>query len=223
MSRHALLLIGSPKPGYSSSESLGDYLLGQLQQKGYNIEKIKISRIIKTDIGIKQLISSINECDVLFMASPLYVDGVPAAVVKAMEIIAAQRKGRETVKKQILSAICNSGFPEANQNHPALDIYRNFARETGFTWSGGIALGGGGIINGKPLNDLGSRVKNVVRSLDLIAAALAGGNPVPKEAVELMAKPVAPHWLYVLFSQIGWHIAAIKNGAHKRLNDKPYQ
>jgi len=44
---------------------------------------------------------------------------------------------------------------------------------------------------------MGGMVRNVTRSLDLAAAALAEGKPVPQEAVELMAKPLVPAWGYI--------------------------
>ena len=219
----ALLLVGSPKPRYSTSESLGDYLIGQLEQKGFTTEKIKINQAIRTDSGKNMLVSSVNECDLLIFSFPLYVDSTPSSLIKAMELIADLRRGKQRTKKQVLLAICNSGFPEAHQIHTALAILKCFAKEAGFIWAGGLSLGGGGAIGGKPLNALGGMVRNVVKGLDLTAIAIAEGSPVPEEAIKLMAKPFIPHWLYLMFGQLSWRKHARKYGTHKNLNDRPYQ
>jgi len=223
MTRKALLLVGSPKPGKSTSEAIGEYLLEKLLQKGLETQKIKINQALKSDGGGEKLISAVNGCDILVLSCPLYIDSAPAIVVKAMEIIAGGRKEQERPNRQVMLAICNSGFPEAHQNHLALAIYRCFAKETGFEWAGGLALGGGGAIDGRPLASLAGMVRNVVKSLDLTASAIVEGKSVPEEAIKLMAKPFVPGWLYVLVGQFNWKGQAKKYGAHKKLNDRPYK
>lgn len=223
MNKRALLLIGSPKPASSTSEAVGDYLLDKLRQYDIKGEKIKLIQILKQEDGINELISAINNCDILILSSPLYLDSAPAIVTKAMELISNDRIAREHIKRPIMLAICNSGFPEAHQNHTALSIYRHFANASSFEWAGGLALGGGGSIDSRPINSLGGMVRNVVKSLDLTASAIADGKHIPEEAIKLMAKPFVPHWLYFIFGQFGWRIQAKKYGAQKNLNDRPYE
>lgn len=222
MNRKALLLVGSPKPGNSSSESLGDYLLEKLQLAGVEIEKIKINQVINSEAGKAKLIADTNTCDILIFSCPLYIDSTPASVIKAMEIIAREGNGRGTPTRRVMLAICNSGFPEAHQNHTALAIYRCFAKEAGFEWAGGLALGGGGSIDGRPLKSLGGMVRNIIKSLDLTAAAIIEGESIPEQAVKLMAKPIVPNWLYMLFGNLLWRGQAKQYGTQKKLNDRPY-
>ena len=223
MSKKALLLIGSPKPGRSTSEVLGMYLIEELKKREMQTTVFKLNQIFKTDQGMDNLISSADECDVLILAAPLYVDSTPATVIRAMEVICQARKGKNQQKNQAMLAISNCGFPEAHQNQPALDIYRCFAKEAGFQWAGGLALGGGGSLDGKPLGSFGGMVKNVVKSLDLTVAAITEGHPIPDEAVRLMSKPLMPNWFYYMVGQIGWWFQARKYGAHRNLNDQPYE
>lgn len=42
-------------------------------------------------------------------------------------------------------------------------------------------------------------VRNVTKSLDLTAAALAEDRSLPQEAVNLMARPIIPFWTYTFF------------------------
>lgn len=221
MTKKALLLVGSPKPTKSTSEVLGKYILDKIKNRGIETENININNTLM--INYQGLIDKVNNCDILILSCPLYVDSPPATVIKAMELIYESRIGISLSRKQVMMAICNCGFPEAFQNYSALAIYKTFAEETGFEWAGGLALGGGGAIDGKPLEKMGGMVKNLVKSLNLTADALVLGKSVPKEAVKLIEKPMMPNWLYYLGGQIGWVIQSKKFGAHKKLNHRPYQ
>ena len=130
-------------------------------------------------------------------------------------------------------AIVNSGFPETRQNAVALAICQEFAAQSGMRWSGGLALGGGGMIGEQPLNATkrsGLPVKHVIESLDLTAEALAEGRPVPAQAVNLMTKnpfawmPFALYrWIYIRFGGKGFEKEAAKNGvSRERMLDQPY-
>jgi hypothetical protein len=159
---------------------------------------------------------------VLVIAFPLYVDSLPYLVIRAMEHIARHRQARGEGKSQRLVSIANCGFPEAHQNDTALAICRQFAREAGFEWAGGLALGGGEAINGKSLSQVKGMARNVIKSLDLTADALAEGQMVPQEAVGAMATPITPAWAYALLGGMGWKRRAKKHGAQKKLRDRPY-
>ena len=124
---------------------------------------------------------------------------------------------------QRLAAIVNCGFPESSQNETALRICQQFAREAGFEWAGGLALGAGQSINGRPLADLGGMVRNIAAALDLAAGALAEGGSVLGEAVTAMASPMMPAWTYSLFGGIGWRLQARQHGAQRKLNARPYE
>lgn len=221
--KQVLLLIGSPRPSRSTSESLGTYLLNRLHENGIETETLIIHRSLKSDEQQEALLSATDRADLIILAFPLYVDSLPALVIKTLELIAKRRQTRQISKKQGLLCIVNNGFPEAHQNDTALAICRRFAREAKFEWSGGLALGGGGAIDGKPLVSLRGMVRNVRKSLDLTADALIEDKPVPQEAVELMAKPLIPAWIYRMVGSFGWKRQAKKHGAHKKLDDRPYQ
>ena len=222
--KRALLLVGSPKgANKSTSESLGTYLLDRLHERGLETENVRIHPSLKSDKSRENLLSTIDRSDILILAFPLYVDSLPAPVIRAMELIAAHRRAMENPKKPRLLAISNCGFPEAHHNDPALAICRRFAPESEIEWAGGLALGGGEIIQGLPLNKVGRVIRKVTKALDLTAAALAEGKSAPKEAMALMAKPLIPCWMYLLFAEMGWKRQARKYGVRRKLYDRPYQ
>ena len=217
-----LLLVGSAKRPRSTSESLGTYLCERLGERGFEAETLLLHRALKSDQGREELLAATDRADVIAIAFPLYVDSLPYLVIRAMELVAQHRQARGEGKSQRLVAIANCGFPEAHQNDTALAICRQFAREAGFEWAGGLALGGGEAISGQPLPKVKGMARNVIKALDLAAAALAEGKPVPQEAVGAMAKPITPAWAYALLGGIGWKRQAKKHGAQKKLRDRPY-
>jgi hypothetical protein len=218
----ALLLIGSGKPVHSNSESLGGYLLSGLARRGFQTRPLKIPHTLRAPGGAAAITEAVRQASLVVLATPLYWDSLPAAVIEAMEAVAEDRRNRPPENRQRLVAILNSGFPEARQSDTALAICRRFAKETGFEWAGGLAMGAGGAVAERPLDQAGRRVRHVARALDLAAEALARGESVPEATVRLMAKPILPAWAFVLYGRWLWPRWARRFGAQKRLRDKPY-
>lgn len=221
--KNVLLLVGSAKRPRSNSESLGSYLCQRLAESGFKTETLRLYRALRSEESIEALLAAMDRADVVVLATPLYVDCLPALVIRALELIAQHRQGNAAPKAQRLVALLNCGFPEARHNDPALAICRQFAREAGFEWAGGLSLGGGQAIGERPLAELGGMMRHAVQALDLAAEALAAGQPVPEAAVEEMAKPFIPAWTYTLMGGFGWRKQAKKHGTQKKLNVRPYQ
>lgn len=221
--KHILLMAGSPRKKLSNSTSLGLYLLDRLREKGCETSTVFITKALKKKSRIKEMLELADKADVLVFTNPLYVDCLPAPVIRAIELIAEHRTKQKSRKKQRLAAILNCGFPESVHNEIACAIYRQFAAETGYDWSGCLQLGGGEIINKQPLAEAGRMLNNARKALDLTAIALSEDKMVPDEASELMAKQVIPTWLYHIIGNHGFKRIAKKNGVADKLRDKPYK
>lgn len=222
MNQKVLLIIGSAKKASSTSESIGTYLLEQLKAKGFETEHLFCHRVYLKDRTCKELLAAVADADIIVLASPLYVDSLPSMVIRCLELIAKERKSKAVTKLQRLVAILNCGFPESHHNNTAISICRCFAKEAKVEWAGGLALGGGEAINGKPLFKVKGMARNVIKSLELSALALAEGKSIPAEAIDLMAKPLIPGRLYTLIGNIGWRRRAKKHNGSKHLHDQPY-
>jgi len=220
--KRALLLVGSPRGLASTSESLGTYLLQRLKEHGFETEKTYATVCVSSDRNREILLKLVNSADLLILAFPLYVDSLPSRLIATLELIADHKMTENAPMKQRLVAIVNSGFPEARQNDTALAICRRFAKEAGIEWAGGLALGGGQMIAGRPLSKLGGRVRKVTKALDLTAAAIAEGQLVPKQAVDLFSKPMIPIWLYIWMANRGWSHRLKEYGTQPKLYDQPY-
>lgn len=223
MSIHAAVLIGSPKGSASTSDALGTYLLERLREKDVDVSKIYVQQSLRSEQGLDNLFRAVAKANVVILVAPVYADSYHSGVVKAMELIREEVRTRTIVGKRMMVAISNCGFPESRHNELSLAISRRFAMECGFEWGGGLALGGGESIGGRQLEKAGRLVRNVRKSLDIAADALARGKQIPEEAVKLMARPLIPRWFYLLVGNIGWRRRAKKQGCKDRLDIRPYR
>ena len=217
----AALLVGSPRGQSSTSNSLGTFLAEKLQEKGVPFEKAYISQFLGSDEKQASLLRLVDESDLIILAFPLYVDSLHSQVIKTLELIAEHEKSKRNLCGKSLVAISNNGFPEAKHNDIALAVCRIFARKVGFTWAGGLAMGGGGMISGRPLNEVGGAARNQIKALQIAADALAKGEAVPKKAVVLMSKLGIPRWMYTWMGNRGWKQEAKKTSAIEKMYVKP--
>ena len=220
--KQVLLLVGSAKLTRSTSETMGTYLIDNLQNRGYNVETLFTHKFLKSDCW-DALLSSVNKADIIILAFPLFIDCLPYPVIKSLEYIAEHRLSKSNMKEQRLLCIANCGFPEASHNDTALAICRQFANEVEFKWAGGLALGAGEVINGQPLFKVKRMARNVIKALDMTAESLARGNPIPQKAIDSMTKPLIPRWLYLIVGPLRWKREAKNNGVYKTIMDRPYQ
>jgi multimeric flavodoxin WrbA len=218
----AVLLVGSPRTRKSSSQALGGYLFDRLALGQVETKTFYIHTSLYSQERMQALMEAVDTSDLVMLAFPLYVDSLPAPVMAALERIAARRLGKNGNRPRF-AAIANCGFPEAAHNHTALAICEAFARQAGFDWAGALSLGAGeGLVHGAPLPEAGGPVIRIRKALDLAAAALLSGEAIPPEAVEMLAKPIIPDWMYRLMGVYGWKKQAKQYGVQNGMLRKPY-
>ena len=217
-----LLLVGSPKGSSSASLSLGNSLLKKLEENGSLTDKEFVYKLIRKDDGQIRLLSKVDNADLIILSFPLYIDCLPAGVIKALELIRDHRKSMQNPKNQMFAVIINCGFPENQHNFIAAKICEIFAKDVGFNWKGALTLGMGGFIAGRGLKDVGGMAKNINLGFDIAATALAKDDMIPEEAIELVGKKIMPYTLYTKAGNLGWNSQAKKFGARKKMKDRPY-
>ncbi|HJN16520.1 MAG TPA: NAD(P)H-dependent oxidoreductase [Armatimonadota bacterium] len=217
-----LAIIGSPRSaGSSNSESLASYLLERLGERGCETNILRVRKALGSEDAFEGLCSEISAADLVVFASPLYNDSLPGQAVELLERIASRRPADASGPR--MSAIVNSGFPEPEHVEPALAIYERFAKETGFGWVGGLGIGAGEALGGKPLAEVGGQARNMRAALDIAARAFAAGQPVPAEATAILSKPPMPTWLYTLMGNWGWRVQAKRNRVRTSLTHRPHR
>jgi multimeric flavodoxin WrbA len=200
---HVLLLVGSPRQlSASTSLRLGERVLGGLMERGWTSEVVTAGRGLRHDEGERALLEAWDRADLVLIVSPIYLDTPPCLLTAALEAVARHARTAGSRPGQRLVAICNSSFPQAAQSSLALAVCARFAAAVGIAWAGGLALGGGAWIEGQPLEGRGRPplpTRHVLEALDLTAAALALGLPVPAEAASGIARVPfrgLPFWLW---------------------------
>jgi NAD(P)H-dependent FMN reductase len=217
--KHMFILTGSTRGGRTTSQSVREYLAERLAERGVRSEVMRVRNALKSEQGISDMLAAIERVDVFVLVFPLFISNLPAMTIRALETIAEHRGGSGARKPFI--AICQGGYPEARQSEAALAVCRQFAREAGFEWAGGLAFGGGAMIGGKPLESMGVFTKYSRQALDMTAEAIAQGQPVPDEAVETMAKLVLPTWLLPPMLNTVMLLRLRQNGVLGSFRDRP--
>ena len=217
----AVLLVGSAKPaGSSTSEALGRYLCARLAERGVATTVLFVGRSPHANTESK-LTAALARADLFVLATPLYVDSLPYLVIRALEQVARTSSPRRPPCR--FTALINCGFPEAEQCRTALDIACAFARRAGLEWAGGLALSEGGVIDGRPIEELGGLARHVRSALDSAAAALADGRPVPSAASEQLARRMMPTRVYTFMGNLGWKWRAAHNRVGSSLDARPFE
>jgi len=220
---NVILLVGSPRGKKSTSLSLGKYLCDKLEEAGLSIQYGFINRLMMRKEKQDEFIAMVNDAYLIILSFPLYVDCLPAPVIKAMELLYENKEKLVNYEEKKFLAICNCGFPEASQIDLALEICKNFSKTMNFQWRGGIKLGGGEAIHGRNIIKMGRMVRHQKQGLDLAADALLIDKPIPKEAIKLISKPIIPARMYITLGNLGWRMRAIKNWNFFNLKNQPYK
>ena len=220
--KEALLIVGSPRKERSTSHSLGNYLIQKLGKQAWVSRTIYTHNIYNDEDLLSKMLQEVEKSDLIILAAPLYVDSIPAPVIKVLQEINNHRRKIKNTSQPDFLVIINCGFPEAEQNNTAIKMYKKFSDSVGFKWLGGLSLGMGGAVNGKPLLKAGGMVRNIRKSLDLTAASVIDRKSIPEEAFILISKKFIPKWLYTFMGNFMWKRQAKVYGAKDKLYDRPY-
>lgn len=217
-----MLLIGSAKPhGTSTSEALGTQLMASLATRGVEGEVRFVSRVTHSDTTLARFVAELRTHELLVIASPIYIDALPALVTMTLEAIAADRAGTGEPPPLTVALILNCGFPEARHTSVARTITSLFARKARARWAGALQLGGGGVINGRRLEQIGHITAHLPTLLDDAATSLAEGRCLSPVTREAFSEPLMPAALYMMAGDAGWLWTSLHENALTRLWQRP--
>lgn len=219
--RTAAIVVGSAKAaGTSVSEALARAVSARLTAHGITTELHAATEFLRDDRA-HATARAVAAADLFLLVSPLYVDAFPALATRALAAVAAARAGSAAPAQ--FATIVNCGFPEPEHTRTALRIGRHFAAAAGYTWAGGLPLGGGGAINAaSPLDQQHGPAEHVKQALDLAMPCLARGESIPRAAIDRMAVSPMPDVAYRLAGDLNWRYRAYKNGlAQAELRARP--
>ena len=211
----AAVLVGSPKPkGTSTSEQIARAFVRHLATAGVACDLHFASEFVHERPASVAQAAAIARADLFLLATPLYVDALPALTTHALELVATARA--HTTKPSLFVPVINCGFPEPEHVRTALRITRHFAHAAHYVFAGALPLGAGGVVAGRSLEDPHGPVVHVARAIELASAALAIGHPVPGDALEQMLRAPLPDFLYRFAGDLGFRLEAHRHGLAQR-------
>lgn len=193
MSGKRLLLInGSPrKKGTAYSFARTIKLLAE--SMGNEAEIVHVIDYFDGKEKIEHLRELMIQSDIVAMSSPLYADTLPYQDIWLLEKLAGTRT--DELKDKAFFAVGQCGFPDITRIEPLLDTCRFFAEDTGMKWMGGLAYGGGPLINGALLEELGKKGEKITSGFKLALESVLKGEKIDPRAQELITMKV-PKLMY---------------------------
>ena len=204
---------GSPKVKESASALLIDHIEHILETKGTVYQATKL--ILQEDIS--EVLSDILKADTLLIVFPLYVDSLPAPLMKLLTMIEQEASNTKT-RLPVVYAVCNCGFYEAKHTQLALQIVENFTIHCGMPWGYGIGIGCGGLLLSQSKNLSKGPTAHVYAALQELGSAIKEGG----KRENVFITPKIPYFLYKIGGNIGWRHMAKKYGTWKSLRAKPH-
>ena len=200
-----VLLNCSPKGDRASTRRFLDRLAGcidgEVTTRTLPVVRQRLDEFVANLAGFERLV----------LGMPLYVDGIPAQVLRLMELLEAREAG--SGKK--VYVVANMGLYECWQLKNLMGMVRAWCSQAGFRYCGGIAIGAGPMfgpmIDGLPLDK--GLAKNIGTGMRSLARAIESGTAMD----DCYASPhLFPRALYLLAANAGWPRNAVANGIKRR-------
>ncbi len=192
-------LNGSPK----ARDSVSGMLIDQMAR--LTGAAIPSYQAVKPSMRVPALL----DADALLIVFPLYVDSLPAPLIRALTLLEQAAK-TENSRLPTVYAIVNCGFYEAEHNRLALDMVAHFCARAGFPWGYGIGIGGGGIVASQSAHMEKGVASGVYEALRGMADAITRGG---ERRENVFVTPKFPRFLYKFGGHMGWRQMAKRNGA----------
>jgi hypothetical protein len=191
-----LILNGSPrKKGTSYSFALTIKKIAE--QEGNTAEIVHIIEYVEEGKSMESLREKLAESDIIALSSPLYVDCLPHPVIWFFEEL--HKDFKKELNGKSFFAIAQCAFPYPKLLGTLLGSCRCFAEAVGMKWTGGLGYGGGVLINGKLMENMGKKGEKITDIFRLALKDVYEGKVVHSELQQrfsgefprILARPMA--------------------------------
>ncbi len=210
---------GSPKAKESVSGLLIEKMEELLAVKIDVAQAVRLIRPEKAPETVLETIAGMLTADVLLLVFPLYVDSLPAPLIRLLTLLEQAAKSARAPLPKVY-AICNCGFYEAEHARLALRMARHFALRSGFPWGYGIGIGCGGLAYALSNNMGKGPAATLYTALCTLGQAIRDNNGSERE--DVFVTPKIPRFLYKLGGNMGWRQMAKANGVRDQLSARPH-
>ena len=185
------------------------FYLEKIRETVKDSEIIWIRDIFKD--GVANFAEQLKSADALVIGAPLYVDGLPAQVVKLLEDLLAEYKS--CFQGLPVYVVSNLGFYEAKQIKHLLDMVRNWCGKMGCIYGGGLAVGAGPLVGAiANVSALKWAYKDVEKGVETLSKTI-----LERESMEnYYTETKIPRWLYFKIANQSFENAIKKNGVEAR-------
>ncbi len=156
---------------------------------------------------LSKLAAAIHEAETLVLCTPLYVDGLPAQLIRFLEYAEQRLRGGP----RGVYVLANMGLYESSQLSSLFSAARQWCAKAGVEYRGGLGVSAGELI-GALAEKLPLRLgpgRNAAAGMDRLAAAIRGN----RQMGELFVGPFCfPRSLYIHIANTNWNRTARKNG-----------
>lgn len=190
--KRVLLLIGSPRKkgtSYSFARTMQTLAL----EAGGTADIEFAYEYYDGKKNLAALRQRIAESDLIGLITPLYYDTLPGVVVWLFEQL--EQLGRSDLKGKAFFAVSQCAYPFPTLNEPSFASCRIFAAATGMQWLGGAGYGGGTLIDGALLEQMGGKGEKLTGALRQILSDALARRPVEGPVLEGLTMRV-PRILY---------------------------
>lgn len=187
-----LILNGSPRKK-GTSFRFSEALKAQAEHAGGSAEIVHIINCFDGKMPLREAAAKIGASDAVAIIAPLYVDTLPYPAIWFLEQLYAHHK--DVLAGKNLFAVGQCGFPDTTRMIPMMNTCRHFADQTSMTWIGGLSYGGGAILDGRPVCELGKTGERISAAFCMAIDAVQSGTPIPPQAQELLAVRI-PKWMF---------------------------
>lgn len=181
--KNLILLNGSPRKN-KTSYSFARTIKRLAEDKGCNVEIIHVIDYFNSIESLDKLKEIISKSDIIGFIAPLYVDTLPYNNIWLFERLYEELENQQ--QKKDFFAIGQCGFPDITCCKQLIECCRFFAEAVGMNWLGGLSYGGGSIINGELLENLGKKGEKITHGFELALDNIIDGKKIPSESQELL-------------------------------------
>jgi len=190
--KRLLILNGSPRKN-KTSFSFARTIKSLSEDLGNSAEVIHIIDYFDGKENFEGLGEIIGESDVIGLVAPLYVDTLPYPNIWFFEKLSNELR-KELYGKSFF-AIGQCGFPDTSLCEPLLDTCEFFAKTTEMKWLGGLGYGGGAILDGALLEELGKKGRKITLAFKIALGDVFEGREISSQPQKLL-KVKIPKILY---------------------------
>jgi hypothetical protein len=193
MNAKRLLLLNGSSRKKGTSYSFSRTIKKLAEDSGNAAEIIHVINYFDGNEDFDQLKGLIAQSDIIAMIAPLYSDTLPYYDIWFLEKLTD--KCNQELKGKDFFSVGQCGFPDITRIEPLIDSCRIFAEETGMNWLGGLAYGGGAMINGSLLEDLDKKGEKITLGFKLALDSIIKGEKIDSNPQELLTVRI-PKLLY---------------------------